>query len=155
MTLETLVVVRHGQYDYGLTKIGRGQIQNLAEQLSRLVAGKRIAIVSSSELRARETAQIIREMLGVDSIEEDSILYSSCLSTVDLDELVLLVDKKTESHEVLVLSAHLEVVEFLPQEYCKRKGLPIPILRRPPQKGSARVINVLTGAQELLVGKLN
>src|SRR5512138_1428449 len=60
-----------GQADYPLTDVGRLQAQTLAERWKR--EGMRLDVAITSPLaRARETAEIISQLLGV-PVEEDPI----------------------------------------------------------------------------------
>jgi len=72
-----LVVIRHGEYVFDIERIkagdfnpelsqkGKEQVRNLSKEMKSRFGGGNIAIYSSPARRARESAAIIRQVLGV------------------------------------------------------------------------------------------
>lgn len=58
-----------------LTARGRSEVEKTALQIREILAGTSVKIVSSSFTRARQTAAIAANALGLDAIEEVDYLY--------------------------------------------------------------------------------
>jgi broad specificity phosphatase PhoE len=123
----TLLLVRHGETDWNaegrlqgqtdrpLNDFGRRQARQLAEQLE----GEELEAIHSSDLaRARETAQIISEQLGLpvvldpDLREKDWGTWEG-LSSVERDR-VEFVGESTEAHGLRILGALRRIAEGHP-----------------------------------------
>lgn len=152
MALQKLVVVRHGYYgDSSLTPDGRRQVTGLAEVLASQLNGSTIALLSSTATRAKETSEILATRLGGLQFDEHKCLHSGGmhLSDEQVEEALRLVDEKGETHDVVILSTHLEFIDWFPTIWGKKRGLRIPEEDETP-KGTARVIDVQTGRVEHL-----
>lgn len=78
--MKTIITVQHTQSvhhtngmvgswtDWELTDLGRQQAENIAGHLEAELAGKQIVLYSSDLLRAKQTAEIIAQHLGVDPV---------------------------------------------------------------------------------------
>jgi len=123
----TLLLVRHGETDWNadgrlqgqtdrpLTDFGRRQAQQLAEELD----GEQFAAIYSSDLaRARETAEIVGERLGLgvaldpDLREKDWGTWEG-LTAVERDR-VEFVGETTETHQARILDALRRISEQHP-----------------------------------------
>lgn len=71
-SLVNLVDWQHGNRDEGLTDLGRRQAQAVAQRLVK-DPGQVDALYSSTMLRARETAEIIGDALGMTVVHDDRI----------------------------------------------------------------------------------
>jgi len=123
----TLLLVRHGETDWNadgrlqgqtdrpLTEFGRRQARQLAEELG----GERLDAIYSSDLsRARETAEIVGERLGLpvgldaDLREKDWGNWEG-LTSVERDR-VEFVGESTEAHQTRILRALRRIAERHP-----------------------------------------
>jgi broad specificity phosphatase PhoE len=123
----TLLLVRHGETDWNaegrlqghtdrpLSDYGRGQARRLAEELE----GEELEAIYSSDLaRARETAEIVGERLGLpialepDLREKDWGTWEG-LSAVERDR-VEFVGESTEAHQERMLRALRRISERHP-----------------------------------------
>ncbi len=109
--LETLFIVRHGEYDReSLSLHGIEQIELLSNKIASLVSGKNMAIFASPAKRAKESAEIISRNFQV-SFETQDFLYSGggglreeqCKATVHLIEAT--------KAQVIILVTHFEYAE--------------------------------------------
>lgn len=118
--MQRLIIVRHG--DYGgrsLTAFGREDIAKLGERLKSTINGGRILILTSTAIRARESAEILSQILGVE-IEENEILGSEDYME-DMEATLGLVRSKKEAADVLILVTHMEFVEEFPSLFGKEE----------------------------------
>jgi broad specificity phosphatase PhoE len=125
----TLLLVRHGETDWNadgrlqgqtdrpLSDFGRRQARKLAEEL----AGERLDAIYSSDLsRARETAEIVGERLGL-PVEIDAGLREKDwgtwegLTAVERDR-VEFVGESTQAHQARMLRALRRISERHPGE---------------------------------------
>jgi phosphohistidine phosphatase SixA len=146
MALKLIVVVRHGFYEGNqLTERGRKQIRNLAEVLADHLNGYKVALLSSSVKRARETSEILADRLGCPEIEEHACLFSKgFLDERQAGQVLQLIDDKAKTHEAVVLSTHLEFIDSFPTYWGTVKGFNIRRGLATPN-GAARVVDVRTG----------
>ena len=130
--MTTLLLVRHGETDWNadgrlqgqtdrpLSHFGRRQARQLGEQLKddELEGEKLEAIYSSDLARARETAEIVGELLGVpvvldaDLREKDWGTWEG-LTSVERDR-VEFVGESTEAHQERILRALRRISERHP-----------------------------------------
>jgi broad specificity phosphatase PhoE len=128
----TLLLVRHGETDWNadgrlqgqtdrpLSDFGRRQARELGEQLKseELESEKLVAIYSSDLARARETAEIVGERLGLpvvldpDLREKDWGTWEG-LTAVERDR-VEFVGESTEVHQERMLQALRRIAELHP-----------------------------------------
>ncbi|HKD94409.1 MAG TPA: histidine phosphatase family protein [Gaiellaceae bacterium] len=125
--MTTLLLVRHGETDWNadgrlqghtdrpLSDFGRRQAQRLADELD----GERLEAIYSSDLsRARETAEVVGERLGL-SVELDPDLREKDwgnwegLTAVERDR-VEFVGESTEAHQERMLRALRRISERHP-----------------------------------------
>ncbi len=151
--LEKLIIVRHGDYhgDSGLTFGGQQQIVGLAKVLADHVGSSTIALLSSTAPRAKETSEILASHFGGIQFDSHMCLYSGGRRLVEenAEKALQLIDDKGATHTVVILSTHLEFIDFFPTFWGRKRGFEIPESRETP-KGTARVINVQTGEVEYL-----
>jgi len=150
--LQKLVVVRHGEYDMRdhLTDKGRQKAADLAEILATQLNGLSVALLSSTADRAVEMSEILATRLGVE-FEKHDCLHSGGghIRRDELSDAIELVAEKGETHEVVILSTHLEYIDEFPRLWGKTQGLSIREEMDTP-KGTARVVDVQTGEVEHL-----
>ena len=125
--MTTLLLVRHGETDWNaegrlqgltdrpLSDFGRRQAQQLAEELS----GEELEAIYSSDLtRARETAEVVGERLGLpvvldpDLREKDWGTWEG-LTAVERDR-VEFVGESTQAHQERILGALRRIAERHP-----------------------------------------
>jgi phosphohistidine phosphatase SixA len=150
MKLQKLIVVRHGYYSgENLTSDGRRRVAGLAEVLASQLNGHTVALLSSTAIRARETSEILVASLGGIPFDEHRCFHSggNYLEADQVTEALRLVDEKGMTHEVVILSTHMEFIDRFPTIWGRRRGFSINEQRDTP-KGSARMINVQTGEVE-------
>ena len=125
--MTTLLLVRHGETDWNadgrlqghtdrpLSDFGRRQAQQLAEELE---AESLEAIYSSDLARARETAEIVGERLGLPVVLEPDLRETNWgtwegLTPVERDR-VEFVGESTEAHQGRILRALQRIAERHP-----------------------------------------
>ena len=118
--MQRLILVRHGEhYHTSLNNRGRAHIARLGEALKPTINGGRILILTSTATRARESAEILGQILGVE-IGQNEILGDGNYSEDMKEELDLICSNK-ESADVLILVTHLEQVTALPWIFGKEE----------------------------------
>ena len=150
--MKHLVVVRHGYYEDGrLTASGRQQIEGLGAILAERLKGSSIVLLSSTATRAMETSEILARHLGDVAFEEHGALHSGGMQFHDGQEqkVLRLVEERGQTHDVVVLSTHLEFIDFFPSLWGEKMGFRVPQGEETP-KGTARFIDATTGQEEVL-----
>ena len=149
MALKKLIVVRHGSYSCvsdGLTEEGRTEVTVLAEELMPLLNGCKIALLSSTALRAKETAGILAARFGDLKFEETGYLCSGSgtLRGIEKKEVLRLVAEKSEEYDVIILSTHFEFINEFPSVWGEEHGFKIEE-KFDSCYGTARIVDVSTG----------
>ncbi|KYZ76177.1 hypothetical protein AXX12_06965 [Anaerosporomusa subterranea] len=101
-----ILLMRHGKaepphrtdYDRELTAAGRQRILSASLGLKQILGGKPLIIWTSHLPRARQTADIIAETLGVTAISEHEAIYSG-----DLDSLITGIIDLPEDSMLLII----------------------------------------------------
>jgi len=125
--LKDLVIVRHGDYDYGagdpLNARGREQAQTLAEQLKSVIDGASTYILSSTALRAIQSAIPLAEQLGVGFVETDRRLWMNgeFLSDKEREDVDEFIGKRRESYENIILVGHLLLARYYPTHFFAKE----------------------------------
>lgn len=134
--MKRLILVRHGDYgnDKHLNLTGRNQMINLAFKIRGIIEGTTALILSSPVTRARESAEVLTELLGIASEVNGLVTYGR-----ELVQLLKLVKTKGRAVDVLILVTHLPLIERFPSYFGKHElGLTIPL--QSLDKGGALVI---------------
>ncbi|MFZ2484422.1 MAG: histidine phosphatase family protein [Minisyncoccia bacterium] len=151
--MKKLVVVRHGYYvddsKGNLSPDGRQQVDRLGAVLAPQLNGYSVALLSSMAPRAKETSEILAGHLGGIAFEEHLCLWSGGgdFHNGQEEDVLRLVEERGQTHDVVVLSTHLEFIDYFPTVWGKEKGFEIKGGYDTP-KGTARVIDVATGQEE-------
>ncbi len=149
--MKKLVIFRHG-HDHGtresLSPSGRERVRETAEKLSPHFDGSSLLILSSTALRAVETAEIIAERFCA-SFESHDVLWSGgggkCRGSFeDFAKVLEIINGHEKQADVVVLVTHYEYVEAFPA-FFGRKCLDakLPVVDAIP-KGTALLINCET-----------
>ena len=119
--MKRLIVVRHGEYgdNGGLNTNGQAQIDALADRLHRLIDRASVLILSSTAVRARESAKILAKAFGGGIIEDYEVLWSESRHPEDLPAALALVKSRQDLADVIILVTHLEYTELLPAYFCR------------------------------------
>ncbi|MBA3732788.1 histidine phosphatase family protein [Patescibacteria group bacterium] len=150
MALKKLIVVRHGKYaEKSLTAEGRRQVAELATALAIQLHQSSIALLSSTATRAKETSVILAAGLGGITFEEHECLFSGGynLDSEQVEETFRLLEENGSTHDVVILSTHMEFIDQFPTIWGKKHGFQIQKSYDTP-KGTARLVNVETGKVE-------
>lgn len=129
--MKKLVVVRHGDYededndDEKLSSLGEKQIAQLAEKLESHLNGFSVVILSSTALRARQSAEILVDKFGA-AFEGLDLLWSgeggkSFGTFMDFKKLLKMIEERKEQAEVYVLVTHYEYIEDFPMFFGKQR----------------------------------
>ena len=151
MSLQQLVIVRHGYYDFtGLTEEGKQQVTRLAKVLATKLNGSKVALLSSTSPRAIQTSEILAAHLGELKFQKHEHLKSSGGSLDDnqAKKVIELVEKRGKTNSVVILSTHMEFIDGFPTVWGKTLGLSIITPEDETPKGTARIIDVQTGKVE-------
>lgn len=115
---------------YGLSEKGRNQVVESAREIAALCPDA--VIVSSDFLRALETAEIVREMLGVGAVERDFRLreryfgswegkcYRHYADAWEKDEINADLEQNGAESANAVRTRMVDVVLSLDSQYCDR-----------------------------------
>ena len=155
--MKHLIVVRHGDYAVGgiLSEKGKIQINSIALQLTNLNLSKKAVILTSPAPRALESADIIKQKLGIKDYVEIPFFWSDTTAPTptyykDQDpSKVMTIVNEYEEREVVIVVSHLEVVNQFPKYFMQEmfgKIASCPKL----EKGEALHIDVLKQSFKLL-----
>lgn len=144
--MKRLIIVRHGDYENyvgNLTGVGRKRIEILARRLAPFVFGK-VAMLSSTAIRALETAEVLAVTLGGRGIKTyDALLSSPGKCNLKGALYAVKQAEKEVGAETFILSTHYEHAQFLPQ-YFGEKELGVTFEAREIERGEAWVIDCET-----------
>ncbi len=108
--LKKVIAVRHGEYNRGtmdLNDEGRAQMHKLAEKLVQLVGKtKKIALLTSSHLRAVQSAEIIGSRLEIGLIKCDSLRKDEYYHYGD--EVTQELENQSHGSDILIVVTHFE-----------------------------------------------
>ena len=125
--MKHLFIVRHGVYHkegLDLTPRGIAQIQKLAKEMKAITGGisRGHYLVSSSARRAEQSAQIIADAFGLKSFETKKNLWTNSWDDFYpelLNEIDEIVESHRDTHEIMTLVTHYEVVNSYPSYASK------------------------------------
>ncbi len=157
MLLKKIILVRHGQFEGmppndSLSDRGKTQIENLGEYLvNRRLVGEKIAGISSTAKRSRETAEILRRHLNTRTFETCECFYSSGGGIADwqLSEAFQVIADKEASCDTVVITTHYEFLKYFPTIWGERRGFTIAEPEN-PTPASAIILDAETGRTMLL-----
>lgn len=120
--MKYLIIIRHGDYaERGrLSGNGRRQIEKIAKKVKFFAEGGRTQIISSTAIRAEESAEIIGQILAV-PVETNEILWSEEDHPEDFAELLDLIRSRQNEVDCLILVTHLEYTLSFPGYFAKRE----------------------------------
>lgn len=153
--MKKLIFVRHGLYEsrtQNLSHLGEQQIRSTGTQLAHRFFGKKFRILSSSQPRAVQSAEIICRNLGLDpdSVEKHEILYVDAprFTRGHAEKIRVLLDEieKKGDVEVVIVVTHLEVIDLFPTYWSHNRGYYLPENEGTPN-ATALVIDVKEGYQ--------
>lgn len=109
------LLVRHGDYNSaGLSEKGRSEIANTAQRIAPHVRDKSIVALSSPAPRASQSADILREQLGLNAIQTFDVLWADSSHRIQPDAAHACITRAGQDTEVVLVVTHLELVELLP-----------------------------------------
>jgi phosphohistidine phosphatase SixA len=116
--MKKLVIARHGSYGHDdcLDDFGKKQIRLLAEELKKLINGDKVVILSSTAERARQSAEILAEVLVVEH-QLHELLWSDCDHPHSHQKALELVRSHKEGADIIILVTHLEYGEGFPSHF--------------------------------------
>ena len=128
--MKELIVARHGEYGCGngdrfnknkdvdhLTEQGRRSVKKLAEKLKLHAQDKSVTILSSTAIRAVESARIISKELKV-KFKIHNALWHDDEYPAYQSEVLELIQSHTKT-DVLILVTHREYTGYLPHYFSK------------------------------------
>jgi phosphohistidine phosphatase SixA len=115
---DNLFLLRHAEYNDDepngtLSDYGRQQSERLANSLKKVLNGNPVTIWTSSASRAKETAEIIKEALGVAEVIVEEKLWSDNRHVYDFRWLKEKLGNFNEGN--LVIISHMEYVQEFPR----------------------------------------
>lgn len=141
-----LITVRHGDYEgENLTPRGVTQIQNLVDRLTTILGninGSRVAVLSSTEIRAIESAKIIAKQFGVKNVQQyedlvnDEFEEETHVQTLEIIEAI--------PANIVIVVTHFDAVPGIINVFRKKyfgDGIP----RIENRTGTANLLNLRTG----------
>ena len=113
-----LVLVRHGNHipEEGgiLSLMGRESAEMLGKVLMRRFAGQKCSVISSTRVRATQTAEIISEEL-LEYFISHEVLWSDATRREDLPRATTLMAMHGSLYDVVVAVTHYEYTETWPK----------------------------------------
>jgi len=98
---------------------------HLGNQLKSTLNGERVVLLTSSALRARESAEMLGNTIGC-NFEAHDVLWSDSAHRKDLPGVMELIRSKRNDGDVLILVTHLEYIEYLPKYFSMEEfGEPV------------------------------
>lgn len=154
MQNKKLIIVRHGNYiGLQLTLDGREQIKSISKKLKVHTDGKNVCIISSTEERAEESAEIISKNLGILSFERFEALVSAGGSFVDGQEDIVIgrVNHLLGHYDIVIMVTHLEFIEDFPKIWGSNLETRINFHRwNDSSRGDARILTLPEGSDEII-----
>lgn len=143
--MKKLVIVRHGVYsdDDCLTDFGKWQIKSLAQKILEHTAEGKVVLLSSTADRARQSAEIIGSILGVEH-QLHEILWSDCDHAEDYNKVLDLIRSRKEVFDFIILVTHLEYGERFPSHFGKHELEETRLNGYGIEKGQAWIIDCQT-----------
>lgn len=147
-----LITCRHGAYDettFHLNDDGKWQMEALAACLKPIIEDRMICILSSEADRAIESAEILRNNLGLNAIERHELLWSESGRRPDYEKAKALVKQMLLTSDIVILVTHLEYTNgfsryFIDETIGKTLG------SFELQKGQARITSI-DGATDYVI----
>lgn len=138
--MEKVIILRHGDYDRmrNLSEKGKDQIRRTAEFLRPHIEGKSIVLLSSPVGRAVQSAQELKERLGIASSVElhDALDSNHVTRTANVMDLI-----EQQTADVVLVMTHFELTKYLPRSWAHKhlsvKNFP----EEPLMKGGAWIID--------------
>ena len=120
--MKTVISVRHGRYvGDSLTADGISDVESLTKKIQRAINGKSLMVVHSNLPRARETAKIISDRTGADSlICERMELDDYYDAPAMIEEFEFWVD--IDAYDVLLTVGHFEAPSGIISHYREANG---------------------------------
>ena len=139
--MKKLLIVRHGSYDNDLrlSDNGKREIRKLAEYIKTNSDGYSVLILSSSALRASDSAKVMSDILGVgfEKIEE---FCNDEHHPRNSSEACEIINTRRNDADVVIIVTHLEFTLFITNSFLKNLG--IRALCKAVGKGEAWQINI-------------
>lgn len=149
--MKKLVLARHGDYgdDYCLNELGKKQMRLLAEELKKHTNCDKVVILSSTADRARQSAEVLSEVLGVEH-QLHELLWSDCNHREDYKKALELIRAHKEGAEIIIIVTHLEYVEGFPNHFGQHELEGTRLSGYGIKKGQAWVIDCQTKKMDCL-----
>ena len=124
--MDMLAVVRHGKCeDYEtdkrrpLTSEGVAETAAFAQRLKTIVESRCVKVLSSTMLRAVQSAEIIAEALGTKAVLINELAIDAYEGDL-LDRAVQVIDREGVDCDVLVVVTHFETCAGIPAYFVER-----------------------------------
>ncbi len=120
--MKKMIIVRHGEYDsnLNLSEYGVCQMKDLVKMIARIAGEGVVRILSSSAVRAAQSANVLASGLTKGVFEKCERLWSDRDHPEDLDEVLGMVNTYADTCDVLVLVTHLEYARDFPSYYSEQ-----------------------------------
>ena len=122
--MKQLYFMRHGDYDeIGLNDWGKSDVNEAAEKLLTLLEGtSTLGLLSSSQIRAVETAQILRERLSV-KYEIFDMVCSDDLCDIFEEEKALSLIESRSNRDACIVVSHQPDIKYLGMKILRKHGI--------------------------------
>lgn len=146
-----LIIARHGEYghDNNLNAFGSEQILRMSKKIADLKQDLTAIILCSSAPRAEQSAKIIADNLGIQSVTHP-ILWSDNSHRMNCEEVYKLVKEASEKAEVVILVTHLEYSDTFPMHFASVEGWNKSAGFGETEKGQAWVLDCENQTKKLL-----
>lgn len=144
MRLRTLILIRHGEYDkktMGLNKTGKAQIKDLCSKLMPIINNGDVVILSSTAKRAIESADIFKEITGINYGQHELLWSDEPSRIADYPAALKLIQKYADKAKTIIIFTHLEYVENFMTFFTKSQLDGTNIKSHVIPKGTAWVLN--------------
>lgn len=153
LKLKKLITVRHGDYDDTgkLTARGLAQIHSLTDRLTTILGNinrSAVVVLSSTAIRAVESAEIIAKRLGVKNIQQhEDLINDEFEEETHVHALGII---ETVPANIIIVVTHFDAVPGIINAFRKEYfGAGIPRIEN--RKGTANLLNLKTGKVTLNV----
>lgn len=117
--MKKLIIVRHGVYNKSAKKLtaeGEAQIKSVASELSGILLGHTAIILSSPAPQAEQSAELLKDDLGIDTLEFDETLQADKTHLCNTPKAFDLIQEQQKKHgaSVVIVVTHLQYCNYLP-----------------------------------------
>ncbi|MAG59557.1 hypothetical protein CMO96_02085 [Candidatus Woesebacteria bacterium] len=120
-----LIIFRHGEYEFtggSLIEDGISQVETTSKLLRELLANNSVTVLCSKKPRARESADIVGRILGVEPSDHECLYPIGTRQHEVCEEAVAVLQLLDQQDaDIVILVTHKEYAEFLPGFFARER----------------------------------